>query len=377
MLLSLDVEEPRAGQDLVSESPKPWRRAFGFGLAAGVFAFAGLATVIKVVLQVHTNHSMSNENPHPIDETLAGFVPPLGKHPRHDLRASPLIKPGRLHDDVSMLMWISRIRKRQEVNDASSKQQATTDDGNTGVAIQTNDDNEGSKPKAATRQRLRNVFVTIRSLFRRNRKLIEEVAQRDDPGMRAAQKVTMVADFCQGLPGALPNGDVVDPLGFLTDAPEERVLMSREAELFHGRLSMLASLGFLTPDGFHPLFPGWDQFHDLPGALQFGIIMAFGVCEARRGVKTLANPFEGYTPFTLKEDYVRGNLDFDPLGIKPTDPEKLREMKEGELWNGRIAMLAAAAFLVQEAFSHTAWKQHDMDFGQQLADLLSRSAGSS
>ena len=44
-----------------------------------------------------------------------------------------------------------------------------------------------------------------------------------------------------------------------------------------------------------------------------------------------------------------GDIGFDPLGLKPEDPEELNLMITKELQNGRLAMLAAAGFLAQEA----------------------------
>ena len=50
----------------------------------------------------------------------------------------------------------------------------------------------------------------------------------------------------------------------------------------------------------------------------------------------------------LRDTYVPGDLGFDPLGLKPSDPEAFFEMQTKELQNGRLAMLAAAGFLAQE-----------------------------
>merc|ERR1711924_88581 len=47
-----------------------------------------------------------------------------------------------------------------------------------------------------------------------------------------------------------------DPLGFSTDASEGKIKFYREVELKHGRVAMLASLGFLVGENFHPLFGG-------------------------------------------------------------------------------------------------------------------------
>ena len=54
----------------------------------------------------------------------------------------------------------------------------------------------------------------------------------------------------------------------------------------------------------------------------------------------------------LNEDYYPGDVGFDPLGLKPTDPAEFAEMQTKELQNGRLAMLAAAGFLAQELVNH-------------------------
>ena len=53
-------------------------------------------------------------------------------------------------------------------------------------------------------------------------------------------------------------------------------------------------------------------------------------------------------PGLLREDYIPGNLGFDPLGLMPTTPVAFAEMQTKELQNGRLAMLAAAGFMAQE-----------------------------
>jgi hypothetical protein len=53
-------------------------------------------------------------------------------------------------------------------------------------------------------------------------------------------------------------------------------------------------------------------------------------------------------PGLLRDAYVPGDLGFDPLGLKPSDPEELKTLQTKELQNGRLAMLAAAGFMAQE-----------------------------
>merc|ERR1719248_491702 len=82
--------------------------------------------------------------------------------------------------------------------------------------------------------------------------------------------------------------------------------------------------------------------------------LGIGICESIRIQAGWANPFEGNKPWTLKpaSQYTPGDIGFDPLGLKPTDPEEFREMRTKELQNGRLAMLAAAGFLAQELVNH-------------------------
>ena len=79
--------------------------------------------------------------------------------------------------------------------------------------------------------------------------------------------------FAYGLPGnfnALGGGELNwDPAGFLEGKSELEVNRYRECELTHGRVGMLASVGFLTQESFHPLFsgvggPAIDQIPQLP-----------------------------------------------------------------------------------------------------------------
>merc|ERR1719230_270236 len=51
-----------------------------------------------------------------------------------------------------------------------------------------------------------------------------------------------------------------DPAGFSTYTSEGRMLFFREAEIKHGRICMLATLGIAVGENFHPLLGGdkWD-----------------------------------------------------------------------------------------------------------------------
>ena len=169
-------------------------------------------------------------------------------------------------------------------------------------------------------------------------------------------------EFGYGLPGAANVLGEFDPAGFMEGKDKLEVYRLREAELAHGRVSMLASLGFVVQEKFHPLFsgdggPAIDQIPSLPIWL-WGVMLA-GIASAEqfRIAKGWAklDPKTNKAASALREGYYPGDLGFDPLNLKPTDPEEFRLMQEKELSHCRLAMIAAAGFLAQEAVSGQTW----------------------
>merc|ERR1740127_168424 len=148
-------------------------------------------------------------------------------------------------------------------------------------------------------------------------------------------------DFCYGLPGAIAPAGEFDPLGFSANVDELEMKRLREAEITHGRVGMLAAAGFLVQENFHPLFsadggPAIEQIPQLPAWLWFVGTLGVGICEANRIQIGWANPYENPANVqALRPEYAPGDLNFDPLGLKPTDPAELREMQEKELSHGR------------------------------------------
>merc|ERR1712100_476647 len=68
------------------------------------------------------------------------------------------------------------------------------------------------------------------------------------------------------LAGVSAPMDYFDPLGFSTTVDAGKLLFYREVELKHGRVAMLASLGIVVGENFHPLFGG---DIDVPAYLAF------------------------------------------------------------------------------------------------------------
>jgi hypothetical protein len=153
-----------------------------------------------------------------------------------------------------------------------------------------------------------------------------------------------------------------DPVGFTSDIPAGTLLFYREVELKHGRVGMLASLGILVAEKFHPLFGG---DIDVPAAFAFqqtplqsfwpAVLALIGVCEIS-SILSFDQPFDKFSGYaikkgwSIKEGRLPGDLGFDPLGFlnPPPPPERFLEIQNKELNNGRLAMLATAGMIAQE-----------------------------
>ena len=64
--------------------------------------------------------------------------------------------------------------------------------------------------------------------------------------------------FCAGLPGSVAPLGEFDPLGLVSKygLSVDEIKRYRESEVTHGRVAMLASLGYLVGESFHPFFGG-------------------------------------------------------------------------------------------------------------------------
>ena len=161
------------------------------------------------------------------------------------------------------------------------------------------------------------------------------------------------------LPGAIAPVGFFDPLGFAEKADENTLKRYREAELTHGRVAMLAAVGFLVGEkveGSSFLFdaqisgPAITHLAQVPVGFWVALTVAIGAAETRRAEIGWVEPENVPVdqPGLLRAEYTPGDIGFDPLGLKPSDPEELKIMQTKELQNGRLAMLAAAGFMAQE-----------------------------
>lgn len=95
---------------------------------------------------------------------------------------------------------------------------------------------------------------------------------------------------CYGLPGALAPLGFFDPLGFSKDADLNTVKRYREAEVMHGRVSMMAVIGYLIGESTPTITYGMDVHHtiannqipEVPGTVLFPFFLAINIAEALR-----------------------------------------------------------------------------------------------
>ncbi|CAN0236683.1 unnamed protein product [Ectocarpus sp. 6 AP-2014] len=176
--------------------------------------------------------------------------------------------------------------------------------------------------------------------------------------------MTAGSDYVATLPGApFSDGKIFDPLGLADGAEVGDIKLWREAEIKHGRVAMLASLGVLVAEEYHPFFmgpdyigPAVDHFQEIsarfPEFWAFSLL-ALALIEYNTITKAYAEPSFVTGEGGLRDEYSPGDLGFDPLNLKPTDQAALETMQTKELNNGRLAMIGIAGMLVQELVNPT------------------------
>merc|ERR1719506_2003714 len=135
-------------------------------------------------------------------------------------------------------------------------------------------------------------------------------------------------------------GDVgFDPLGLAnfdlsvdgaTDKQRSAALVLRDyrdAELKHGRLAMLAAVAWPLQEQLNPYFA------------------------AKLHMPNLVAETGGLSPSVLNGGLEQAPVAASVLTIAEPGTEQFFSLQEGEIWNGRIAMLAIFAYVVQEALT--------------------------
>merc|ERR1712125_191383 len=87
--------------------------------------------------------------------------------------------------------------------------------------------------------------------------------------------------------------------------------------------------------------PAITHLSQVPTAFWLILLVSIGAAEQFHGVAAFEDPKD--VPIgqqgLMRADHFPGDIGFDPLGLKPEDPEEFEVMVTKELQNGRLAML--------------------------------------
>merc|ERR1712039_267467 len=146
-----------------------------------------------------------------------------------------------------------------------------------------------------------------------------------------------------------------DPAGFTSDGDAAKFARRRATEIKHGRVSMLAAMGYITPEltGKWPgyLSPSMGlKFADVPNGLSaLSKVPALGWAQ-----------IIGYMAFCeISQDQSAGSSgaagDFGWKVPSASDPEELKNKLSAEIANGRLAMMAIIGMFFQDGLTGSAW----------------------
>ncbi|CAL1143129.1 unnamed protein product [Cladocopium goreaui] len=146
-----------------------------------------------------------------------------------------------------------------------------------------------------------------------------------------------------------------DPAGFTADGSVEDFKRRRATEIKHGRISMLATMGYITPE-ITGKFPGYLspsaglKFADVPNGLAaiskvpaagWGQILAYmAFCEVSQEQTPGSAAYAG---------------DFGFKVLTSSDPAEKTKKLNAEIANGRLAMMAIIGMFFQDGLTGSAW----------------------
>jgi hypothetical protein len=160
--------------------------------------------------------------------------------------------------------------------------------------------------------------------------------------LMAKSKSVPFLEAPKNLNGMIGNKDF-DPLGF-SDVLDPRYL--REAELKHGRLAMLGTLGFIATEFFK--LPG--DIHSVNSVEAHNAAVGSGAMGQILGLVVALEAISIVAIKQMLEGSGRqpGDYGFDPLGFSNGKPEKVKaDYALKELENGRLAMVAFGGIVTQ------------------------------
>lgn len=171
------------------------------------------------------------------------------------------------------------------------------------------------------------------------------------PAQQSARSSTAIKAFEDEL-GAQPPLGFFDPLGLVADGDQEKFDRLRYVEIKHGRISMLAVVGYLTQEAgvrlpgdidlsgtkFTDIPNGFAAFKAIPAGGLVQLLFLIGVLEA-----SIMLDVAGTAEFV--GDFRNGAIDY---GWDSFDEETKLQKRAIELNQGRAAMMGILALMVHE-----------------------------
>merc|ERR1719464_2101122 len=159
-----------------------------------------------------------------------------------------------------------------------------------------------------------------------------------------------------------------DPLGYTKDGDEEAFKRRRTSEIKHGRISMLATMGYITPE-ITGKFPGYLsytaklKFADVPNGLA-----AVSKVPAAGWLQILAYCFwcESSSLSGEVDEAAPGDYGWKAPLLATDDAERRTRRLNSEIANGRLAMMAIIGMFFQDGLTGSAWGDWALYTGSPL-----------
>merc|ERR1711972_936027 len=160
--------------------------------------------------------------------------------------------------------------------------------------------------------------------------------------------------------GVQPPVGFWDPAGLSKDGDASAFRRRRATEIKHGRVSMLATMGYIVPE--YAKFPGYLSpsaklaFSDVPNGLAaLSKVPSAGLLQMFLFAGTVETGLLPYDDRRAPGDYEKAGVLGVPNGTTLPEGEGKTKKLNAELANGRLAMMAIIGMFFQDGLTGSAW----------------------